>query len=144
MAHRDKIYISDEAEDIYALLQDDKPDVPTRPFRFAREVFMAAAVVGFIEDRFKELKASGKKDKFGWSTLLHDANAVPVLRAIALCKTQDPSILLDDDIVASIGESFANGGIEKLKEIVCGGSDELMDTASYMMEHLNSVIDDDE
>jgi dnd system-associated protein 4 len=143
MATRDRIYVSKSAEvqKIYdALKTDDKPksefgDMPTKPFRFDRDIFLAAAALGFRSNKFLELPATDRKEKFNWSTLLNDEHAITALQIMAFQKTSDPEVLLDDDKVASIAEGYANAGIHLLaKRIQSSGVDELEEAAHLMAE----------
>ena len=137
MSTRDKIYIDKSVNDIYEQLTNQTGSEPTTPFRYDRDVFLAAAVIGCQKTGPKELK--NRKDKFGWGTLINDKNALPTLRTLALHKTRDPSILLDDDAVASIAEEYANGGIHYLKnEILNSGGTELLDCAVYILQNADS------
>ena len=104
-----------------------------------KDIFLAAAVTGYINDKFEVLSSS--KDLFMWSTLMNDSHALPVLQSIALVKTNDPSILLNDDEVAKIAEGYANGGIRILaKKILETDTEELNEAAMYMMEVLQDNI----
>ncbi len=146
MSSRDKIYVSkDKAiEDLYAKLKEESDETPSKPFRTMKDIFLAAAVMGYINNEFKEL--SSAKDLFMWSTLINDNHALPVLQSIALVKTNDPSILLNDDEVAKIAEGYANGGIHILaKKILETDTEELNEAAIYMMEVLkNNIISENE
>src|SRR4051812_30330198 len=116
MPTRDKIYVSksERVQKIYAQLTDDKGAVPSNPFRFERDVFMAAVAFGFAADQTTPLEPAERKDKFTWSTLLNDTHALSTLRAIALIKTGQPDVLLDDDYVANLAEGYANAGVHIL------------------------------
>lgn len=139
---RDKIYISkdDMIQSLYyKLSKEDKSDSPTKPFRTMKDVFLAAAVLGYLNNNFEEL-SSGKKDIFGWGTLLNDEHALTALRTLALAKTKDPNVLLDDDKLATIAEGYANAGIQILaKRIINTDMDELEEAAIYMAEILESI-----
>src|SRR5688500_17410874 len=113
MAQRDKIYISksDDIQALYLRLKDEKADVPTKPFRYDRDIFLAAVALGFEAKEFRPLEPSDRKERFTWSTLLHDEHTLSTLRAFALSKTNRPDVLIDDDQVATIAEGYANGGI---------------------------------
>ena len=135
MALRDKIFVSKDqtVQDLYEQLKADRTDPPTKPFRYDRDIFLAAAAIGQREKQFKPLESSGRKDKFTWGTLLNDPHALPALQAIALAHENNPDVLLDDDRVASIAEGYANAGIHILaKRILNTGVDELEETALYM------------
>lgn len=135
MASRDKIYIENDAEveRLYSRLTEERGDSPTKPFRYDRDVFLAAAIMGFRYNSFAELQK--RKEKFTWVTLINDEDALPVLQTIALHRTKDPSVLLDDDAVATIAEGYANGGIRLLaRRLVDTGIDELQEAAVFLAE----------
>src|SRR5688500_9686041 len=113
MAQRDKIYISksEDVQDFYRRLKDEKAEVPTKPFRFDRDIFLAAVAMGFDAKDYRPLESSDRKERFTWSTLIHDEHALSTLRAIALLKTKEANVIIDDDQVATIAEGYANGGI---------------------------------
>lgn len=144
MPARDKIYISKspEVQELYSKFTEDKDDTLSKPFRFDRDVFLAAAVAGHMHRKAEPLLPAERKEKFNWGTLLNDQHALPVLQAIALLKTGDPNVLLDDDQVASIAEAYANAGIHLLaKRLVDTGVDELQEAAIYMAEILDSIVE---
>lgn len=135
MTVRDKIYIENDKKiaDLYEALTSERGETPTRPFRFDRDVFLAAAAMGAREGLFRQIVK--RKEKFSWGTLLNDENALPVLQAIALWHTKDPEVLVDDDQVAAIAEGFANGGIEALaRRLSNAGIDELQEAAVLLGE----------
>ena len=142
MATRDKIYVSkkQEIQGYYERLTGESGDLLIKPFRFERDVFLAAAVTGYLKNQYVPLEPSEGKDKFVWGTLLNEQHALPALQAIALCRTKDPAVLLDDDAVASIAEGYANGGIHLLaRQLLESGTDELVETAIYMSEVLEQA-----
>ena len=135
MALRDKIFISknETVQGLYEKLKTERTDSPTKPFRYDRDIFLAAAAIGQREKQFKPLDTSDRRDKFTWGTLLNDPHALTALQAIALAHENNPEVLLDDDRVASIAEGYANGGIHILaKRILETGVDELEEAALYM------------
>lgn len=135
MALRDKIFISkhETVQTLYDQLKAERMDSPTKPFRYDRDIFLAAAAMGQREKQFKPLEASDRRDKFTWGTLLNDPHALAALQAIALAHEKNPDVLLDDDRVACIAEAYANAGIHILaKQILNTGVDELEETALYM------------
>lgn len=142
MALRDKIYISktEQVQDFYHRLKDEKGDVPTKPFRFDRDIFLAAAALGFEAGDYRPLEGAERKDRFTWSTLLNEEHALSTLRAIALMKTNRPDILLDDDQVATIAEGYANAGIHLLaKQLLDTPSDEIEEAMLLMSEVLDGL-----
>jgi hypothetical protein len=143
MPTRDRIYVSKstEVQGLYEKLRtEEKPkselgDVPSKPFRFDRDIFLAAAAFGFIEGRYEELQVADRKERFNWGTLVNDEHAITALQAMAFQKTGDPEVLLDDDKIATIAEGYANAGIHLLaKRLLASGVDELEEAANYMAE----------
>lgn len=139
----DKIYVSKVPEvwDCYEKFTSETEDTPSKPFRFDRDVFLAAAVAGALHNKSAQLLPAERKEKFNWSTLLNDPLALPVLQMLTLLKTGDANDLLDDEKVASIAEGYANAGIHILTQrLIDTGQDELHETAIYLAEILDSVI----
>lgn len=143
MPTRDRIFVSktSEVQELYEKLRTDEKskseagEVPTKPFRFDRDIFLAAAALGFVEGRYEELPTNERKERFNWGTLLNDEHAITALQIIAFKKTGDAEVLLDDDKVASIAEGYANAGIHLLaKRLLNAGVDELEEAANYMAE----------
>jgi hypothetical protein len=142
MASRDKLYISksDDVQALYHRLKDEKADVPTKPFRFDRDIFLAAVATGFEAKDFRPLATADRKERFVWGTLLNDEHALSTLRAIALLKTNQPDVLIDDDQVATIAEGYANGGIHLLaKKLLDTPSDEIEEAMLLMTEVLEAI-----
>ena len=145
MSARDRIYVSKSAEvqAIYERLKEEKSEdpkrPPTKPFRFDRDIFLAAAAMGFASKKFVPLESSERKDKFQWGTLLSDEHALPTLRALALAHSSDPEVLLDDDRVASIAEGYANGGIKALDKKLNSDADEIDEAMVFLVETLASL-----
>mgnify|MGYP006969346600 CR=1 FL=1 len=142
MTTRDRIYVSKSAEvqGLYEHLKEEKGDdpkkPPTKPFRYDRDIFLAAAAVGYVNGNYVEVETSERKDKFLWTTLLGDDNALPTIRTIALLHTNDPEVLLDDDRVAGIAEAYANGGIRMLHKMLDGAGDEIDEALIFLTEEL--------
>jgi hypothetical protein len=143
MPTRDRIYVSKspEVQSLYEKLRtEDRPkselgEVPTKPFRFDRDIFLAAAALGFAEGRYEELPTAERKERFNWGTLVNDEHAITALQVMAFQKVGDPEVLLDDDKVATIAEGYANAGIHLLAKRLCvSGIDELEEAANYMAE----------
>ena len=141
----DKIYVSkvQDVLDIYEKFTSESGDVPSKPLRYDRDVFLAAAVAGALHNKSEQLLPAERKEKFNWNTLLNDSLALPVLQALALLKTGDANLLLDEEKVVSIAEEYANAGIHILSQrLIDAGEDELHETAIYMAEVLESVLAD--
>ena len=139
MSNRDRVYIegsTTEINDLYMDLTTDSGDEPTKAFKDTREVFLAAAVLGSIKDKFVPLKK--RKERVLWQTLTNDPFAWPTMQLLALKKSKDPAILLDYDKVATIAEGYANGGIRILKDMLQKeGGNELYECAMSILETEN-------
>jgi energy-converting hydrogenase Eha subunit G len=148
MPTRDRIYVSKsvEVQAIYDKLKEEKGDdpkkPPTKPFRFDRDIFLAAAAMGYATGKYAELESSERKDKFLWTTLLADEHALAMLRTLALVHTSTPEVLLDDDKVASIAEAYANGGIRVLAKKLDSATDEIDEAMIFLTETLAALDTD--
>lgn len=136
MSNRDRVYIegtTSEINDLYMALTTESGDEPTKAFKDTREVFLAAAVLGGVNNTFVPLKK--RKERVLWQTLTNDPFALPTMQMLALKKSKDPTILMDYDKVATIAEGYANGGIRILKDMLQKeGGNELFECAMSMLE----------
>lgn len=136
MSNRDRVYIegvNTEVNDIYDELTTDAGEEPTKPFKDTREVFLAAAVIGCINNAFVPLKK--RMGKILWQVLSNDPYAFPTMQMLALKKTNDPTDLMDYDKVATIVEGYSNGGIHILKNMLQKeGGNELFECAMNILE----------
>lgn len=138
MPSPDKINIEKDVHDIYVQFTKEEGSDIMKPFRTMKDLFLASAILGHLNDKYVPIKSS--KDIFVWSTLLNDDHGLTVLRAIALSKTNDPNILLDDSKIAEIAEGYANGGIHLLaKKILQTDTTELEEAAIFMSEYTNLI-----
>jgi len=138
----DRIFISKEAHEIYKELSRDKGEVPTKAFQTMRDVFLTAFVIGYVENVSKPLGQSNKEGIFDLGVLKNDPNAYTVLQTIALHKTKDPQILLDDNKMIKLAEEYANGGIDILvKKIKTSQANQLEEAALYMQQLLEEEIE---
>ncbi len=139
MPSPDKIYVEKEIHKTYVrLTKEEGSDESLKSFRTMKDLFLAAAVMGYLNDNFKPLKAL--QEIFVWSTLLNDEHALNVLRSIALAKTEDPNVLIKDEEIAKIAEGYANGGIHLLtKRILESDATELEEAAIFMSEFTEKI-----
>jgi len=143
MSNRDRVYVEGVTTEIYELYNNlsnepsnDPGKEPTKAFKEAKEVFLAAAVLGCINNSFVPLKK--RKERVLWQTLTNDPFALPTMQMLALNKSKDPAILTDIDKVATIAEGYANGGIRILKDMLQKeGGNELFECAMSMLESDN-------
>lgn len=142
MSNRDRVYIegaTTEINDLYINLTTESGYEPTKAFKDTREVFLAAAVLGCINNSFVPLK--NRKERVLWQTLTNDPYAFPTMQMLALKRSEDPTILMDYDKVATIAEGYANGGIRILKDMLQKeGGNELTECAMSMLEFNVALI----
>lgn len=104
----------------------------TGPFRLQADVMAFAAAVGALLDRDKQFTDSSKEpirhevfERHGYGTMMG---------MLAITKEKDPVVLADDEVNeerrAVIFESYANAGLEFLREELKGSVD---DTETLLM-----------
>jgi len=105
---RDKVYIEEEAHEIYKKLKEE-----LKLFDTMKDVFLVAASLGFYMNKKKPIEK--KKDIF----IKHVFNKeidIPFIGIIALSDTHDKNIFERD--LLEIVEQYANAGIWELNEII--------------------------
>ena len=103
--------ISFEADKHY--IYKDLVDAKDSPFSTMKDVFVLAACVGHEIGHGTSLKK--KLGVFDWS-LFGETDDIPILRALAVCKTNDINDMVDRDVLLDIAEEYANTGIDILKQ----------------------------
>lgn len=89
-------------------------------FETYKDVFMAAGLIGFLENKRVPFKESA--EEIAWSIFNLETD-LTLFNAIALYETKDPKILINDDDEifdkkATIFEEYASGGLPILYEKV--------------------------
>ena len=91
---------------------------------------MLSACVGHTRGR--RMPLSGRREIFRWPVFSSQED-IPVLRAIAIAETDDTSVLVDQDQLLTIGEEYANWGIEEVKR-------EILEQPGMALENLVQSI----
>ena len=118
---RDAINIDESVHHIYKELRDGTDPVES-PFTTMKDIFMWAVFCGAELGLPKEIK--GKKTTiFHWS-VFSEKDDIPLLKALAISKTKDVNLLLDQNQILTIAEEYANAGILHIRDKVLkeGGS----------------------
>lgn len=112
-----RVYYEKKKEVYDPLMEAEDSIFPTY-----KDILLLAACIGYKEGKEKKLSSPTGEGEVHWYTFEKNHTNVAVVNAIALLKTNDLGVLLDTeeafDIKISILEKYANGGIEKLKEIL--------------------------
>lgn len=87
-----------------------------QPFSEAKEIFMLAVGLGLKNGRRRKLEGS-KEGLFFWNRLSQDLE-LPALQLIALSETGNVESMVDEELVQTIAEEYANEGIRILIEEV--------------------------
>jgi dnd system-associated protein 4 len=90
----------------------DLTEGPDAPFRYMKDVFMMAMVIGYNAPRRLPLE---KRQMIFKTSAFTSQEDVPILRAVALGPTGNAQILLDDNEILTIAEEYANGGFATLR-----------------------------
>lgn len=109
---RDRFYVEKEK---HPLFQTWGKDDDTSAFPTLKDVFVFAAALGFRNKRRLPLK--GNRQHVGFWRVFTSQEDVPVLQALAIAETGDPSVVADQGQVIRIAEEYANGGIDLLVEL---------------------------
>lgn len=112
---RDFINIDESYHQLYENLRKSREDEKHPPFREMKYIFMLAALIGCLEKKWVPLEKN-LRNIFARTTLKEDD--MLLLRALALAKTGNPEVLLNEKEIQSIAEGYANGGIIVIKEQV--------------------------
>ena len=112
---RDFINIDASYHQLYEDLRKSREDEKYPPFREMKYIFMLAALIGYLEEKWVPLEKN-LRNIFARTTLKEDD--ISLLRALALAKTGNPEVLLNEKEIQSIAEGYANGGIIVIKEQV--------------------------
>jgi dnd system-associated protein 4 len=111
-----RVYVPEEVGDIYNILtaesRRETSDPAQVPFFKYKDVFLAAAGLGFELQRRKPLPKGDKKREIRLDTF-HE-NEIDVLKAIAIAETGDVDVLLNIGEVLTIAEEYAYVGVHEL------------------------------
>lgn len=126
ISYRDRVQIDSTVHEFYRELTNGSD----APFKTMKDVFMLAACLGF---RLKSRKRLSKREGiFDWSVFTEQED-VPILRSLAISETQDVDVLVDQDLLLTIAEEYANSGIIQVKQIVEQSAKPLDNLASYFL-----------
>ena len=112
---REYIYIDISYHQLYDDLRNIREDEKQPPFREMKHIFMLAALIGYIEEKWVSL---GKNQKNIFLRTSFKEEDILILRAIALAKTDNPEVLANERVIQNIAEGYANGGISVIKELI--------------------------
>lgn len=110
---REFIYIDTAYHQLYDDLKRVREDETQSPFKEMKHIFMLAALIGCLEEKWIPLKKN-QQNIFARTTLKEDDMAL--LNALALARTGNAEVLLNEKKIQSIAEGYANGGIFVIKE----------------------------
>ena len=107
----DRINIDESVMPIYKDLTDSK-DKEESPFNTYRDLFLAAACVGYEIGR-RESLPNNKKTQIRHSVF--GEHGFAVMQALAIAETEDVGVLGDQGKVLTIAEEYAHAGIKELE-----------------------------
>ena len=110
---RDFINIDASYHQLYEDLRKSREDEKHPPFREMKYIFMLAAFIGFLEEKWVPL---GTNPRNIFARTVFKEDDLSLLRALALTKAGNPEVLINEKEVQSIAEGYANGGITVIKE----------------------------
>jgi len=102
-----RIYVQRDKHHLFqALGKDDE----TSPFPTLKDAFLFAAAVGWANKR--RVPAKSAKQHVGFWHSFSAQEDVPLIQAICIAETGDPSIVANHGEMLRIIEDYANGGID--------------------------------
>ena len=111
----DYVYIDESYHPLYVNLKESQEGEKQPPFKGMKNLFMLAAFIGFLQDKWVPL-GTNRRNIFARTVFKQDD--LVLLRTLALAKTENPEVLLNEKEIQSIAEGYANGGIIVIKEQV--------------------------
>ena len=108
-----RISIQADVHDLYKSLSADGKGIELAPFETMKDVFMAAACLGFKLGKRRTLV--GKREQPIQFSVFKDQTDIPILKAIALATSHDVNTLVDHEKMVEIAEEYANAGIGELR-----------------------------
>ena len=111
----DYVYIDESYHPLYVNLRESEEGEKQPPFKGMKNLFMLAAFIGFLQDKWVPL-GTNRRNIFARTVFKQDD--LVLLRTLALAKTENPEVLLNEKEIQSIAEGYANGGIIVIKEQV--------------------------
>jgi hypothetical protein len=90
------------------------------PIESLAETFVLASAVGWAH---KARVPLGKRQHVGFLRSIDAKAGLPLLQAIAIAETGDPSVVADQGAMLTIAEEYANGGIDLLASLDRGNRD---------------------
>ena len=112
---RDFINIDASYHQLYEDLRKSREDEKHPPFMGMKYIFMLAAFIGFLEEKWVPL---GTNPRNIFARTVFKEEDLSLLRALALTKAGNPEVLTNEKEIQSIAEGYANGGIIVIKEQV--------------------------
>lgn len=115
----DRIFVEKQVMDFYKQINASatkKSNNLDQPFSEAKDIFMLAVGLGLQKGKRRKL-AGAREGLFFWNRLSQDLE-LPALQLIALSETGNVESMLDEELVQSIAEEYANVGIRILIEEV--------------------------
>lgn len=123
---RGTVFIDEEKDKLYK----DLSATPQAPFETGKDVLIAAACLGYRNN--KRVRLRKKRELFKWGTF--QPEDITAIRAIALVASKAENILTNQDSVLTILEEYANGGIEYLHQALMQGGTPLLNLVSLVLE----------
>jgi dnd system-associated protein 4 len=109
----DYVYIDESYHPLYVTLRESREGEKHPPFKGMKNLFMLAAFVGFLEEKWVPL---GTNPRNIFARTVFKEDDLSLLRALVLTKTENPEVLTNEREIQRIAEGYANGGIILIKE----------------------------
>lgn len=123
-----RIYVSKSKHPLFVELSKGK----SPPFEAMRDVFLAAACVGYKNKT--RIKFTDQKDILIWDSLGGEGETLLV--ALALVEEKDAKVLKDKKEIANIAEEYANGGIDDLyNKLINQAGGAITNTIDLILKH---------
>lgn len=110
-----RVKVEEKTHSIYKMLVlGSNKDPETTPFLALKDAFIWAFTLGVKQGKRTPLE--GSKEGIFWFLQFSKDVDLAILKTVALADTKDISIIVQEDIVLTMAEEYANTGIHFLKE----------------------------
>ena len=132
----DRFYVQKSKHRLFQELADKD----SGPLEHMKDVFLLAAAVGYRRGLRRPIE--DERQHVGFWHYFSESRDVPLLQCIALAEMRDVAVMGDRNVIVSIAEEYANGGIDVLAEMLNDDRDaSLVAMATEMLDMAAEAVD---
>lgn len=132
----DRFYVQRSKHRLFQELADKD----SGPLEHMKDVFLLAAAVGYRRGLRRPIE--DERQHVGFWHYFSESRDVPLLQCIALAEMRDVAVMGDRNVIVSIAEEYANGGIDVLAEMLNDDRDaSLVAMATEMLDMAAEAVD---